>query len=382
MSKDCYCKYISDKCNSKCCYKHNYYHCKQYSPCIPCPPVPPKPIEKKAIALLEFGEISGDEYIVDSLYFTWYQDNSLPRFPVIKTNGTIENNLELLNKYYKEGYRYFLGFSRSTIVSGVLEWFLKHPDAIGISLSSGAISLSVPKNIYRLITTLNDILPIIDFYSKNADNIYYIYNEKELISQDMRILLENNPLTKNKLKSYPIINDSSYNVSDISSFLNGSTSNDIILLGIFEPTLYSNLYNEGLNFEGNQYTVVGIPLDINNFIEPCATKLDRKYFNVDNVYTNTSLLYRENLEYLVNKYGTDASNGNIQNAMKMIQYFLLNKNIDYLGSYYGTLEFDANKDLKYSSYLITQYVKEINNFENYAIYFDDPLLGKFEATFV
>ena len=31
---------------------------------------------------------------------------------------------------------YFLGFSRSTIVNGVLSWFLEHPDTTGISLTS------------------------------------------------------------------------------------------------------------------------------------------------------------------------------------------------------------------------------------------------------
>ena len=145
----------------------------------------------------------------------------------------------------------------------------------------------------------------------------------------MKTLLENDPLTKDKLKSYPIINDSSYNVLDLTNFLSGSTSNDIILLGIFQPTLYSDLYNQGLTFDGNQYTIVGIVLNVNEFQEPCATILNEKYFNVDNVYTNSSLLYRENLDYLINKYGSDASNGNgnIQNALKMIQYFLLNKNM-------------------------------------------------------
>ena len=157
----CHCK---KKCKSK-CYNSCYY---------PCPPIPPKPIENKAIALLEFGKLSGDEYLVDSLYFSWYQDNSLPKFPVIETNATVENNLELLNKYYDEGYRIFLGFSRSTILAGVLQWFLDHPDTKGISLTSGSITLAVPKNVYRLITTLYNLIPIINFYSSNSNNIYYI----------------------------------------------------------------------------------------------------------------------------------------------------------------------------------------------------------------
>ncbi len=369
------CKYKN--CKPNCCNSH---HC--YNPCPPIPPVPPKPIEKKAIALLEdIKSESGDLYVVESLYFSWYQDSSFPKFPIIETDSTVENNIELLNKYYNEGYRYFLGFSRSTIVEGVLQWFLEHPDTIGISINSGAQSLTVPKNIYRMTTPLISVIPTLENLSLNANNVYYIYNQDELISQDLKKLLELNPLIKDKLKLYPIVNDLSYNVSDLSNFLSGSSSNDIIFLGIFEPELYSDLYNNGLLFEGNQYTVVGILLNVNDFIEPCKSILDKKYFNIGNIFTNTSLLYRENEEYLIKKYGTDADVGNVQNAIKMIQYFLLNKNIDYLGSYNGTLQFDINKDLKYSSYLIEQYIKEINGFRKYSIFFDDPLLGKFEANF-
>ncbi len=385
---------MSCNCNScrkknNCCkyknYKHNCCNSHCYNPCPPIPPVPPvppKPIEKKAIALLEdIKSESGDLYVVESLYFSWYQDSSFPKFPIIETDGTVENNIELLNKYYNEGYRYFLGFSRSTIVEGVLQWFLEHPDTIGISINSGAQSLTVPKNIYRMTTPLISVIPTLENLSLNANNVYYIYNQDELISQDLKKLLELNPLIKDKLKLYPIVNDLSYNVSDLSNFLSGSSSNDIIFLGIFEPELYSDLYNNGLLFDGNQYTVVGILLNVNDFIEPCKSILDKKYFNIGNIFTNTSLLYRENEEYLIKKYGTDADVGNVQNAIKMIQYFLLNKNIDYLGSYNGTLQFDINKDLKYSSYLIEQYIKEINGFRKYSIFFDDPLLGKFEANF-
>ena len=85
-------------CKKKCCCKQNY---------IICPPIPP-PIEfKKAIALIEPKNLSIDQYLLDSLYFSWYQDNSLPKFPVIETDATVQNNLELLNKYYDEGYRIF-----------------------------------------------------------------------------------------------------------------------------------------------------------------------------------------------------------------------------------------------------------------------------------
>ena len=306
--------------------------------------------------------------MINSLYFLWYEDTSFPKFPIIETNGTIENNLELLNKYYDEGYRIFLGFSRSTILAGVLPWFLEHPDVIGISLSSGALSLAIPKNVYRLINPLTNFSPALNIISKNSQNVYYIYDNNELITRDTLKFLENDPSVKDKLKSYPIIDESSYNVPDLSAFLSGSTSNDIILLAIYDSDLYSNLYNEGLFFDGNQYTIIGNNLDIYNFIEPCASILNRKYFEVNNIFTNNSLFYRENSKY---------TNFDTLNALKMIEYFLTNKNIDTLASYDGTLEFDIFKDLKYSSYLFNQYIKELISFKKYSIIFEESSSWKF-----
>ncbi len=357
-----YCK--NNSCKKKCCCKNNKIICNSINQL--------SINQNKVISLLEFESLPVDKDIRDGLYFAWYQDNSIPKFPIIETNGTIENNLELLNKYYNEGYRIFLGFNRSTILAGVLQWFLDHPDTIGISLTSSATVLTIPKNIYRLITPLVDTLNALNNVSLNADIIYYIYNINEIISQDLKFLLENNPITKNKLKLYPIINDSSYNVPDLTEFLSDSTSNSVIYFGIYQPDLYSNLYNEGLFFDGNQYSVVGPGLDIYNFIEPCASILNKKYFELNKIYSNTSLFYRETSDYTAT---------NLLNALKMIKYFLIDKNINDLGSYDGTLQFDLNKDLKYYSILIDQYVKEINNYQNVSIVFDDPLFGKFEATF-
>ncbi len=120
-----------------------------------------------------------------------------------------------------------------------------------------------------------------------------------------------------------------------------------------------------------------------NLIEPSASILSEKYFYVDNIYPNTSLLFRENKFYIQKKYGPEADPGNIANALKMIQYFIENKDIDNLASYSGTLEFDENNDLKYPSFLVQQYVKigPIKTFEKSYLTFNDPLLGRFNATF-
>ncbi len=40
------------------------------------------------------------------------------------------------------------------------------------------------------------------------------------------------------------------------------------------------------------------------------------------------------------------------------------------------------KDIKYPSYLISVYKKKINKFEKNVLFFDDPLLEKFDASFI
>jgi hypothetical protein len=345
-------------------------------------PLPPN--INTALGIFEPITFQQDNLIIDSIYFCWYEDPTLSRFPILRTNGTVQNYLDILNEYYAKGYRYFIGFSRSTIVAGVLQWFLERPDTKGISLFSGAFSLAVPKNIYRLIPQLDTFVNALSAQFIKATNIYYIYNENELISKDLLFLLENNELTKEKLKSYPIINESSYNVPDLSIFFNGSQPNDMVVLGIFQGNTYANLYNEGLFFPGNQYTVAGVRINIEELVEPSASLLSDKYFILSNVSPTTSLLWRENEQYLIKNNDGSNDPGNTTNALKMIQYFINNKNIDYLGSYSGTLQFNENNDLKYYSFLILQYtiVDEIKTFKKFSLSFDDPLLGTFEAVFI
>jgi hypothetical protein len=356
--------------------------------CISFPPAPippPQPTNNaKAIGLFESDLFEGDKVIVDGIYFCWYTDETLPKFPIIQTDATVSDNLRLLDLYYQQGYRYFMGFSRSTICKGVLAWFLSHPDAIGISLSAGAPSLAIPKNIYRLISNAATLLNPLENNIENATNVYYIYSANEFIGVDFLNVLENDPRTKDKLKSYPVTSLSSYNVSDLTNFLSGSTSNDIILLGVFDPENYANLYNIGLSFPGNQYGIIGAILDVSLLTGLSATLLSEKYFAVLNTYPNTSLLWRKNYEYIINKYGSSAESRDIPDALKMIQYFLQKRNIQTLPAYSGTLQFDENNDLKYTSYLLSQYVKNGSQqiYVNSSITFDDPLLGKFDATFI
>jgi len=93
-------------------------------------------------------------------------------------------------------------------------------------------------------------------------------------------------------------------------------------------------------------------------------------------------LWRENVSYLTDKYKLLTTSYTLINSLIMIDYILQNKSFDLLGSHLGTLEFNNNNTLKYPSYLARVYKEDVDNFVNFQLAFNDPLLGFFTATFV
>ncbi len=343
--------------------------------------------EKKAIAILQIDDPTypPDNNIRDSIFYYWYMNTTLPRFPIIKTDGTVEDIIRLLDKYYAEGYRYFLGLTRSTLVKGTLEWFINHPDALGISLRSKSEDLIVPKNVYRMASPNINIVDVLKPQITSAGVVYYVYLKDEVVTESFLVVLkaleESGQI--NELKSYGVLpNNSNLTVSNLQTFFNGATSNDISIIYLFDNEAYINLYNQGLTFPGNQYDILAdIPPTITGTAQ---TLLNGKYYYVLNIYPNTSLLWRKDYDYLSAKTQNNFSNSqNLLNAMKMIQYFLLGKDITTLGSYSGTLEFDSiTKDIQFPSYLVVLYNGIIDEYIKNYLYFNDPLLGKFDASFI
>jgi hypothetical protein len=335
----------------------------------------------KAIALLELTNSPSDidQVLNDSIYFYWYNDLTLPRFPIINTEASIQKTIELLDKYYNEGYRIFLGFSRSTVVKSVLEWFKNHPDATGISVVSRASNLALEKNIFRLDYPQNLVIETLLPIFEQTPTLYYIYTEDELVALDYLEILSNDPNIN--LKTLPIKRDSSnLTVDVISNFLSGSGPLDTILLVLFfNQQTYFDLYNQGLFFGGNQYYIIGALPTITGIARDI---LNNKLINIQSVFPNTSLLWRKNTDYLTAKYKQIQSSFGLINGLKMIQYILENKSISLLGSHLGILEFDKNNDLKYESFLTLLYKKDVNRFVKFQLKFNDPLLGKFVADFI
>jgi hypothetical protein len=335
----------------------------------------------KAVALLELtnGPSDIDLTFYDSIYYFWYNDTSLPRFPIIDTTASIAKTIELLDEYYNNGYRIFLGFSRSTVVRGVLAWFKAHPDATGISIVSRASTLAVPKNIYRLEYPQNVVIITLLPVFEQAPTLYYIYTDGETVALDYLNILSNDPNIN--LKTLVIKRDSSnLTLEVLSNFLTGSVNQDIILLVLFfNQQQYFDLYNEGLYFGGQQYYIIGALPTITG---EAQNILDKKLINIQSIFPNTSLLFRNNAEYLTNKFKKISQSYGLINALMMIKYIQEKKSISLLGSHLGVLQFDKNNDLKYESFLTRVYDKEINNFVKFQLQFNDPLLGKFVADFV
>lgn len=363
---------------------------KCYNPCIipplPKPPTPPVNNDLKTIAFIQIDDSSypPDQVIYESIFDYWYQDENIPRFPIIDTDGSVSNNLFLLEKYYQEGYRIFLGFTRSTVLQGVLKWFEDHPDAVGISLRSKSEDLAIPKNIYRMSPMNINIIPVILPALESANTVYYIYTKGEVATEEFLINLQalQTEGKINELKSYAVTT-SNLTVANLQTFLSGSTSNDVIVVYLFNENPYFDLYSQGLTFAGDQYDILADqPPSITG---PAQIELNKKLHYILNIYPNTSELWRMNSQYLSSKINNDSliyNSGNLLNALIMIQSFQKRKNIKNLGSHSGVLEFNEFKDIIYPSYLTLLYDGIANLYLKESLFFNDPLLGKFNANFI
>jgi hypothetical protein len=358
------------------------------SPIISNIPTPSYTPYGKAIALFELTNYSNniDTIFNDSLYYYWYKNPNFPKFPVIDTEHSIPKTLELLDLYYSQGYNIFLGFSRSSVITAVVDWFNNHPDAVGISLWSTAISLNtVSRNIYRTIpsddTIVDAVIPYLPITA--IGNVYYIYTVGETATEDVLTKLQNE--TTITLLTYPVAEDNSnLTVNDLQVFFTTASPNDVVVVYLFDNQPYYDLYNATptpLTFSGNQYDIVNTQLPSIN--GTAQTALNDKLFYIQNTYPNTALLWRENAKYLTVKAGGSITTSTgLANALLMINYFQKGKNIGLLPSYSAVLQFNQYKDIEYPAFLFRKYQKSENTFVESSISFDDPLLGSFQAYFV
>jgi hypothetical protein len=360
------------------------------------PVSPNKAFTGKVIAFLEIEFPNGIENLIyQSLYYFWYKDASLPKFPIIDISGLSSLQVaNLLTTYYNQGYRVFLGpnLGHTLATSDVLNWFAAYQNTICISLLSGVAIPNIPLNIYRLTSKISDVVPLFASLINSHQKIYYIYELDDPAGTNLNQILQYLFGPTHIYKSFAI--DASGNNLTVSSMLNFfgvdpsnnpvTTSDIVIIFSNLYLQNYINLYNDvSMNQIVAPQYIGSFILNLNVPIN--GTVLNKNLYALSPVYPNTSYLWNENTQYLINKYfnGLNINSYGTINALKMIKYILEGKDIKLLGSHIGILQFSSvDNNIMFPSFLLERYQSLSNAFVNYEITFQDPLLGNFSAFFI
>jgi hypothetical protein len=358
---------------------------------------PNKPFYGKAIALLELTNslYTIDQIINDSIYYCWYKDNSLPKFPIVDTEA-VTDITPLLDQYYADGYRVFLGMSRAEVLQASVDWFTSHPDTVGISQFGAGEIANVPSNFFRVQLSDSSIVGMFanDILTPAAPyGIYYVYSESSETAQSIKALLQF--LYGAQVYTLAINGTTPLNYTTLNPFFTGIQANSVVVTFLISNQSYVDAFNDpSMNpLPAKQYLtnyVNAIPTITN---VNAQNALDTKLFNLTPTFPNTSNLWNEVRLYLTDKYDVETTSFQTINSLKMIQYILAGKDTKLLGSHSGVLQFNPAappsnppppppRFLTYASALLTQYQKTPNTFVNYSITFQDPLIGNFVASFV
>ena len=297
------------------------------------------------------------------------------KFPVYDTKGDVALNLKYLDKLYKRGYRIFIGFSRSSVLTQVLPWFNAHPDAIGISATSTAYSLAVKKHIYRMtpidagiqIALENDIL-------MNQDQvpikIYFLYQKDDFFSTDYLKSFQDNA------KIAPYLNVCTFTdkitTTQLDEYLQNSTTKDRIVNGLVDINLLDVFSTQ--SYSVNPYIYDNIGSSHPDFNQNQANNLSNKYSYFSYKGVNSSYLWRQ---------GDDYSNKNNKifsplglDILQVNQNLRKRKHPNYLAGNYGILDFDLiTKDRKYFS--VTREDFKNGDWNTSSLIFNDPIYGQF-----
>jgi len=291
------------------------------------------------------------------------------------TKIIIENNIKYLNEYYNKGYRFFIGFNTSTILAGVLPWFKNiGTEAKGISLNSSAISLDIPKPIYRLQISDNKLVDSLNFILTDASKIYYIYSDNNIATKNLLLYLEK--LYPNRVIPYPVnIDSSNLTIQDIQKYYGIVDNKSVSIMCLFVNTQLSdflNLFNDSYPMPNSTYDIATNPQPLIN--ETSKNALVNKYNVLNNISFSTSQLFRNGLKDINVNFSTY-----VPNALLLINNNCFDQNINSLPSENSILEFNENNDIKYFTFLNIIYSKDDKGIYYYKEYFYsvyDPVVGK------
>jgi hypothetical protein len=358
---------------------------------IPQEIIPMNPLyisgKAKAIAFFELNNpnFNFDNIFNYSLYWYCYQRQLYPKMPIITTDNTVEGNIRLLNQYYFLGYRIFLGFSRSTILEGVNDWFTNHPDTIALSCFSTSVSPTLLErkntNVFRLEYNDNCIVDSIlpQITENKYTKLYYIYSGNENAAINLKKYLENYINSQSNITYIPYNIDESdnYSLTKLQGLFNDSNEKSAAILYIFDEQNYFDLFSQGLKFPGKQYSILNESTPI--IKGDAIAELDNKLYYILTFSANSSKIWRDNATYLSKQFNTETNSASLGDAIKMIQYMLKGRPTNLLGSHCGPIQFNKNGDRLFASYLKLLYNGKTNTFEKSNVIISDPLLGIFKA---
>ncbi len=340
--------------------------------------------ELRTIALLELseGSVDFDNNLKKTFEYYFRESPQFKRFPIVDTLGSLDKTIELLDKYYKLGYRIFIGFNRSSILAGVLSWFESHPNTIGISPLSTSPTLSIPKNIYRISPSDTVLVASIELteFIKTRDHIYYIYSKDQIACLVVLELLLANPDIGDKIIPYPVESDSSnIKVSDLQALYQTSmTPNDINIMYLFVDAQRGTFFNNYSLMTQLPPSPTPIPalltFDISLQNYPEFNDLEKNVFN--NIYylwtqecLSSSELWRLGKENLPNIFVPSGLN-----TLQLDNYLKKRIGLKQLSNYGFVQQFDTiTKDTKYFTYINYKYTIA-NWIPDYVIGLD-PIVG-------
>jgi len=349
---------------------------------------------RKGILLLELSTDSStgvdtDKNIFKVLNYYWDKYPTLyPRTEVINTTvgfhskkvlktdeEIIQNNIDIMNYYYTQGYRVFSGLDRSTILQGLLGWFNQYPDAIGISFASSSTTLEIPKSVYRLQNPDSVIITSLTSVLVPSNSIYYVYSSGEVAC--LAVLENLNKLYPNKIVPFPVLDDSSnLTLENIKFYYKESQTNDVTISYLFNNTQNDDFYN----LFSSTYILPTSSYDISfsgtaNFSNSAKEGVVNLYNYLSYFSFSTSELFREGLKEFPTIFQDSVPN-----------YLLFYNSITVNGNKFSNLnpahnsilQFNENKDLLYWSILVSLYTtNDVGDYvykeERYTLL--DPLAG-------
>ncbi len=357
------------------CCEHSYCN----TSCYPKPP--PIPVvfkELKTIALLELtgiGTIIYDNSVKKTFeYYFTNNSKEFKTFPIVDTEGSVKKTLYFLDLYYNLGYRIFIGFNRSSMLNSVLSWFLQHPDATGMSLNSTSPTLSIPKNVYRLTPSDDNILASVEVspFLLSRNNIFYVYSQGEVATEYVLSALLS-PLSpiKDKIVPIPILPDGS-NMSDVQTqYTNkGATAlTDSTIIYLF----VENQRRQFIDLFTPSFTPIPtFNISINifpEFIGIQKTIWNQLFYAYQNINVSTSPLWRKGYETL----GSQVYNSVSLNALQLNNYLKRKFDLNDMPNYAYMQEFNQNKDIIYFSY--SDFVWKNETWIPDAVFIKDPIFG-------